>query len=174
MDAIVFGGGCFWCVEAIFSRIEGVISVSPGYSGGHSVNPTYKEVCSGTSGHAEVVKVEFNPDTIDLVTLFSVFFSTHDPTTENRQGADIGTQYRSVIFYNSVQQKEIALNSISAANDTWVRPVVTELEELKEFYPAEDYHHAYFEVNGDEQYCSMTISPKVEKFKEKFSELLKG
>lgn len=173
MESIVFGGGCFWCIEAIFSRVKGVLKVSPGYSGGHKANPSYQEVCTGTTGHAEVVKVDFDEDQIDLVTLFSVFFSTHDPTTKNRQGADIGTQYRSVIFYNTEDQKNIAHRSIEAADDTWVKPIVTQLEQLDVFYPAEDYHHAYFESNSNEQYCSMTISPKVEKFKKKFSDLLK-
>lgn len=173
MDSIVFGGGCFWCVEAIFSRIKGVLSVEPGYSGGHVKNPSYKEVCSGETGHAEVVKVVFDPSEIDLVKLFTVFFSTHDPTTLNRQGADVGTQYRSVIYYNSETQQQLALDAKRVANEVWVRGVVTTVEKLDVFYPAEDYHHAYFKSNGTEQYCSMTISPKVAKFEKQFSQLLK-
>ena len=173
MDSIVFGGGCFWCVEAIFSRIKGVNSVVPGYSGGHTIDPTYKDVCLGGTGHAEVIKVEYDPEIIDLVKLFTVFFSTHDPTSLNRQGADVGTQYRSVIYYNSSDQRDIAISAMNAASDVWVKKVVTQIEELKKFYPAEDYHREYFESNTDEQYCSITISPKVAKFEKKFAELLK-
>lgn len=173
MDSIVFGGGCFWCVEAIFSRIKGVYSVVPGYSGGHTIDPTYKEVCLGDTGHAEVIKVEYNPETIDLVKLFTVFFSTHDPTSLNRQGADVGTQYRSVIYYNSTNQRDIAISAMNTASTVWVKKVVTQIEELKKFYPAEDYHLKYFESNTDEQYCSVVISPKVAKFEKKFAELLK-
>jgi peptide-methionine (S)-S-oxide reductase len=172
----VFGGGCFWCTEAVFSTLKGVVSVIPGYSGGTVANPTYEQVSSGKTGHAEVIKIEFDPATIGFADLLTVFFNTHDPTTLNRQGNDAGTQYRSVIFYSNEDQKIAAsklvseLNSAKAYND----PIVTEVLPLGEFYEAEDYHQKYYETHKDAPYCEIIIAPKLEKLQKKFAELLKG
>ena len=174
-DSIVLAAGCFWCVEAVFSRIHGVRNVLPGYAGGKTVNPTYREVCSGRTGHAEVVKVTFDPNVIDIVNLFSVFFAIHDPTTLNKQGGDVGTQYRSAIFPASKAQRDLAEAVIQAANESgnWIDPIVTIIEDLEEFYLAEDYHHNYFAENEEAPYCNAVIAPKLSKFEKKFSELLK-
>ena len=172
-DSIVLAAGCFWCVEAVFNSLKGVTSVVPGYSGGSIKNPCYKEVCSGRTGHAEVVKVDFNPSQISLSTLYDVFFASHNPTTLNRQGNDVGTQYRSAIFTNSEVQKQIAVEAIERAKSEWGEDIVTSIEELKVFYLAEDYHHNYFAQNEDEPYCDAVIAPKLQKFRRRFPELLK-
>jgi peptide-methionine (S)-S-oxide reductase len=168
----VFGGGCFWCTEAVFSELKGVISVLPGYSGGSIANPTYDQVCSGTSGHAEVLKVEFDPTIISYTDLLTVFFATHDPTTLNRQGADVGTQYRSIIFTTNEDQRQQAEQFIADLN-TDDKKIVTELAPLGEFYPAEQWHREYYFKNSDQPYCQLVISPKLEKLKEKYAALLK-
>ena len=174
-DTVTFGAGCFWCVEAIFDQLNGVSSVVSGYSGGQIKNPSYKEVCNGTTGHAEVCQVVYDPKVISFETLLEVFWSTHDPTTLNRQGADVGTQYRSAIFYHNDEQKTIAetykskLDSSGAFDD----PIVTEITAFETFYPAEDYHQEYFELNGEQPYCRAVIRPKVDKFQKVFKDKLK-
>lgn len=174
-EQAVFGGGCFWCTEAVFQDLKGVIDVKPGYSGGISKNPTYREVCSGKTGHAEVIKINFNPEEIQFEKLLEVFFLTHDPTTLNKQGADVGTQYRSVVFYSNQKQKKITETVINSLNNknTYDKEIVTEVSELKEFFPAENYHNDYFSKNGNEPYCRFVIQPKIEKFRKVFDELLK-
>jgi peptide-methionine (S)-S-oxide reductase len=174
-ETVTFGAGCFWCVEAIFSRVNGVTKVESGYSGGHVVNPTYQEVCTGNTGHAEVVQVTFNPDIIPFAKILEIYFKTHDPTTLNRQGADIGTQYRSVIFYHTEEQKVTAIeikNQLDAAG-IWSSPIVTAIEPYKNFYKAESYHQNYYEGNKNQAYCRMVITPKLEKFEKVFSDYLK-
>ena len=175
METITLGAGCFWCVEAIFQDIKGVESATSGYSGGLVKNPSYKEVCTGSTGHAEVVQVVFDPEIVSLEKILEVFWQVHDPTTLNRQGGDKGTQYRSAIFYHSIQQKEIATDIFNKLDDSgaFVNPIVTEITEFTNFYPAEDYHQDYFELNGDQPYCSSVVRPKVEKFKKAFSDILK-
>ncbi len=174
-DSIVLASGCFWCVEAIYSNIQGVVKVEPGYTGGLIPNPTYKEVCSGKTGHAEVVRIVFNPNKIHLSELLAVFFATHDPTTLNRQGGDVGTQYRSAIFPSSSLQKDLAEKAIAIASESgeWNNKIVTTIEELKEFYLAENYHHNYYAENEEAPYCSSVIAPKLQKFKKNFQNLLK-
>ena len=172
-DSLVLAAGCFWCVEAVFTSLKGVTSVVPGYSGGSIKNPCYKEVCSGRTGHSEVVKVDFNPSQISLSVLYDVFFASHNPTTLNRQGNDIGTQYRSAIFPNSEDQKQQAVEAIERAKSEWGEDIVTSIEELKVFYLAEDYHHNYFAQNEDAPYCDAVIAPKLQKFRRRFPELLK-
>lgn len=171
----VFGGGCFWCTEAIFKELRGVISVTPGYAGGTTPNPTYEQVCTGKTGHAESIKIEFDPTQISFNDLLTVFFATHDPTTLNRQGNDVGTQYRSAVFYTSEEQRAAAEKFIAklAASDPGGRPVVTEVTPLNKFYEAEDYHHNYFANNPNQPYCQLIIEPKVEKLQKEFAELLK-
>lgn len=176
LEIATFGAGCFWCVEAVFQRLKGVIEVQSGYSGGTVKNPSYKEVCAGTTGHAEVLQISFNPQVITYAQLLEVLFATHDPTTLNRQGGDVGTQYRSAIFYHNEEQKRLADLAIKAANESgvWDNPIVTEVTQLTNFYPAEDYHNNYFNLNAEANpYCQMVIVPKVEKFKKRFAELLK-
>ncbi len=168
-----FGGGCFWCVEAIFSDLRGVLRVVPGYSGGHVENPTYKQVCTGETGHAEVTQITYDSEIISYKELLEVFFSTHDPTTLNRQGADIGTQYRSVIFYATPEEHQIAEEVKTSMASLWENPIVTEIAELETFYLAEDYHHDYFAQNPGQGYCQMVIAPKVAKFRKAFQDLLK-
>lgn len=174
-DTATFGTGCFWCTEAIFQQLDGVIKSTSGYSGGHVANPTYKEVCTGNTGHAEVIQVVYDPKKITYDELLEVFWKTHDPTTLNRQGADVGTQYRSVIFYHNNEQKEKAekykaeLNKSGAFND----PIVTEISPYTKFYAAENYHQDYYEQNGNEPYCNIVIRPKVEKFQKVFKSKLK-
>ena len=165
----VFGGGCFWCTEAIFKMVKGVKSVTPGYAGGHAESPTYYQVCSGTTGHAEVIKVEFDEDVIKYDDLLEVFWQAHDPTTKNRQGNDIGTQYRSIILYQDQEQKKIAEESIKKMNASGLfkKPIVTEIKPLDLFYAAEDYHQDYFENNPNQPYCRAIISPKVAHFLER-------
>ena len=175
-ESITLGAGCFWCVEAIYDQLKGVASVESGYMGGSIKNPGYKEVCTGNTGHAEVVKIVFDPSIISLKEILEVFFQVHDPTTLNRQGGDVGTQYRSVIFYESDAQKETALAVKRQLNiaKVWDNPIVTEISPVSVFYKAEDYHQDYYELNGNKNpYCSMVITPKVEKFKKVFSDKLK-
>jgi len=174
-EIAVFGSGCFWCTEAIFESINGVISVESGYTGGKLKNPTYKEVCSGLTGHAEVVRIKFNPSKVSYEFLLSVFFKTHDPTALNFQGNDHGTQYRSAIFYNSEAQKLSADEIIKKLNAEKVydKPIVTQVVTLTDFYIAEDYHQDYFKKNPDQGYCQFVVQPKVEKFKKVFKEYLK-
>jgi peptide-methionine (S)-S-oxide reductase len=168
------GAGCFWCVEAIFQELEGVESVVSGYAGGNVKNPSYKEVCNGTTGHAEVIQVKFDPGRISYEDLLHVFFTTHDPTTLNRQGADVGTQYRSVIFYHDDAQKATALQvKQEFAPTLWDKPIVTEVSPVKSFFPAENYHQNYFNDNPNAPYCQIVINPKVIKFRQKFAERLK-
>ena len=170
----VFGGGCFWGVEAIFSEVSGVLEVFPGYSGGHVENPTYERVCTDTTGHAEVVQVTYDPESISYEDLLRIFFSTHDPTTLNRQGEDVGTQYRSVIFYSSEEQRQSAERIKAEMAPLWDDPIVTEIVPLERFYPSEDYHWDYFRRNPQSGYCSMVIAPKVAKFRREFSQRLKA
>lgn len=170
-----FGSGCFWCSEAIFSRLTGVQDVVSGYSGGHTKNPSYEAVTTGTTGHAEVIQVTYDPGLISYLQLLEVFFKTHDPTTLNRQGADIGTQYRSVIFYHDEAQKALAqkVRERLGQEGIWDDPIVTEISPLETFYEAEKYHHDYFERNPDQGYCQFVILPKVKKFEKMFDDLLK-
>ena len=170
-----FGSGCFWCSEAVFSRLGGVHGVVPGYSGGITTNPSYEEVKKGTTGHAEVIQLTYDPDAITYVQLLEVFFRTHDPTTLNRQGNDVGTQYRSVIFYHDEEQRSLAhkVKEKLEGAAIWDDPVVTEISPLATFYKAEDYHHNYFARNPNQGYCQYVILPKVKKFEKLFEELLR-
>lgn len=173
-DTITLGAGCFWCVEAAFMQLKGVVSAKSGYSGGWVKNPSYKEVCNGTTGHAEVVQIVFDSTIIDVPTILEAFFSVHDPTQLNRQGNDIGTQYRSAIFYHNDGQKIIAEKAVKAAEESheWSSPIVTEIKPFEAFYPAEDYHDNYYNLNKDQPYCSLVITPKLNKFKKKFHQLI--
>lgn len=175
IEKATFGGGCFWCTEAIYNKVNGVISAISGYSGGSVKNPGYKEVCSGLTGHAEVVQISYNPNIISYLELLEIFFKTHDPTSLNRQGNDVGTQYRSVIFYHNDKQRDLAEDIIAELNEQgiWKDPIVTELNMISEFYPAEDYHQEYFKNNSNQGYCRMVIQPKVEKFTKVFEDKLK-
>jgi peptide-methionine (S)-S-oxide reductase len=168
----VFGGGCFWCTEAVYEELKGVISVMPGYAGGQTPNPTYESVSTGKTGHAEVIKIEFDPSRISYDDLLTVFFATHDPTTLNRQGSDTGTQYRSIILYASEEQKRLAGDFINKLNEDG-KKVVTELKPLDKFYEAEEYHRDFYKHNPDKPYCQIVINPKIDKLKEKFNYLLK-
>ncbi len=174
-EVATLAGGCFWCLEAVFDDLSGVEDVVSGYSGGVVPNPTYKHVCTGETGHAEVVQVTFDPDVIPYRDLLKVFFSIHDPTTMNRQGGDVGTQYRSAIYYHSEEQKKVAEEVIAelTTKKLWNDPIVTELTPLKKFYPAEMYHQEYFKRNPDQGYCRMVIAPKVAKFRKQHIERLK-
>ncbi len=165
------GGGCFWCVEAVFSMTEGVSGVKSGYMGGHTQQPTYEQVCTGSTGHAEVVQVEFDPDLITYRDILEIFFGTHDPTTLNRQGNDVGTQYRSVIFYHSPEQAAVARSGVQELEeeDVFGSPIVTEIAGASAFYPAEPYHDDYFSRNGSQPYCAAVIAPKVAKFRKRFA-----
>lgn len=169
-------GGCFWCMEAVFDSLQGVTDVVSGYSGGTTVNPTYKQVCTGITGHAEVVQVQFDPDVLSYRELLEVFFSIHNPTTLNRQGDDVGEQYRSAIFYHTPDQKQTAEQLISELSEEkiWSNPIVTEVTPFGVFYPAEDYHQEYFANNPEQGYCQMVVSPKVAKFRKKFASRLKA
>lgn len=158
-----FGGGCFWCVEAVFETEPGVTAVASGYAGGNTINPSYDDVCSGTTGHAEVVQITFDPKIVPYDRLLDLFWEAHDPTTLNRQGADVGTQYRSIILYHDAAQKEAAEKSRAEAGKQFGRPIVTEIVPLEAFYPAEDYHQDYFRRNGRAPYCQMVIAPKLRK-----------
>jgi peptide-methionine (S)-S-oxide reductase len=175
-EIAVFGGGCFWCTEAVFKMLKGVVSVVPGYAGGKTANPTYDQVCDGQTGHAEVIRIEYDPKQVTFRTLMTVFFATHDPTTLNRQGNDVGTQYRSIILYTTPKQKEEATAFIKEVDESTKEgnPVVTEVKPLTEFYEAENYHKDYFARNPDKAYCQLIVSPKVEKVQKQFAELLKA
>lgn len=176
LEKATFGAGCFWCVEAIYERLEGVYHVESGYSGGHVLDPTYNQVITGRTGHAEVIRFEYDPEVISFEQLLEVFWHTHDPTTLNRQGNDVGPQYRSAIFYHNDEQKRIAMESKSRtdASSLWKNPIVTEISPLINYYVAEDYHQNYFENNPNAVYCSVVIAPKVRKFMREFSHLLKN
>jgi peptide-methionine (S)-S-oxide reductase len=175
-DVATLGGGCFWCLEAVYDEIEGVISVESGYAGGHKPNPTYEEVCTGRTGHAEVVQITFNPQVITFRDLLDIFFSIHDPTTPNRQGADVGPQYRSIILYHNEDQRQIAEETIAALNAAkiWKTPIVTEVRPFTEFWMAEEYHQEYFAKNPYQGYCMAVVAPKVMKARKQFSERLKS
>jgi len=175
MKTATFAGGCFWCTEAIFKRLKGVDLVLPGYSGGEVENPSYEEVCEGTTGHAEAIQIEFDPKIIFYELLLEIFFYTHDPTTHNQQGNDIGPQYRSVIFYHDDEQKQIAKNVIEKLEEEKVfqRSIVTTIEPFKNFYAAEDYHKNYYDRNREAAYCDIAIAPKVHKLLKKYSSNIK-
>ncbi len=175
-EVATLGGGCFWCLEAVYQELRGVEKVESGYSGGHVPDPTYRQVCSETTGHAEVVQVAFDPDELSYRDILDVYFTIHDPTTLNRQGADVGTQYRSVIFYHDEGQKRAAEEVISEleAEGIWPNPIVTEVAPFDEFYVAEDYHQNYFRNNGFQPYCQVIIAPKVAKFRKQHLERLKA
>jgi peptide-methionine (S)-S-oxide reductase len=174
-EAITLGGGCFWCMEAIFEELKGVSRVESGYSGGTVANPTYEQVCAGSTGHAEVVQVTFDPRVISLKDILRIFFTVHDPTTLNRQGPDVGTQYRSVIFYRNMEQKKVAEEVISEINAShiWDAPIITEVTPFRAFYKAEKYHQEYYRLNPNQLYCRLVIAPKVAKFREEFRSRLK-
>ncbi|HEX9919087.1 MAG TPA: peptide-methionine (S)-S-oxide reductase MsrA [Pyrinomonadaceae bacterium] len=174
-ETATLAGGCFWCLEAVFADLRGVARVVSGYCGGHVENPTYRAVCDGTTGHAEVVQITFDPQVISYRELLEVFFTIHDPTTLNRQGGDVGTQYRSAIFYHSPEQRETAATVIAelGAAGTWDAPIVTEVEPLSVFYPAEDYHQEYYRNNASQPYCRAVVAPKVAKVRQKYMEKLK-
>jgi len=176
MEITTLGGGCFWCLEAVYDQLKGVMDVVSGYSGGRVVQPSYKQVCTGMTGHAEVVQVTFDPAVVSFRDMLNVFFTIHDPTTLNRQGADVGTQYRSVIFYHSPEQKVVAEQTIAELNQEkiWEDPIVTEVTPLETFYPAENYHQEYFQNNPNQGYCRVVIAPKVAKFRKQYLEQLKA
>jgi len=175
-EIAIFGAGCFWCVEAVFQELRGVELVESGYMGGHKADPTYEEVCTGQTGHAEVTKITFDPTLIGYADLLTVLFEVHDPTTLNQQGADKGTQYRSAIYYTNDDQKELALKAKEAADKSgvWSNPIVTEVTESSTFYMADNYHQNYFKNNPEASFCSFVIRPKVDKFKKRFGDMLKG
>lgn len=175
LETATLGAGCFWCVEAVYDDLEGVADVVSGYSGGHKENPTYQEVCSETTGHAEVVQVKFDPKVLSYADLLRVFFAIHDPTTLNRQGNDIGTSYRSAIFYHSKEQEQTAHEIIDEVTREGIYddPIVTEVSQFDKFWPAEDYHQEYFANNPNQPYCAAVVAPKVAKFRKKFTSRLK-
>jgi peptide-methionine (S)-S-oxide reductase len=175
-EIVTLGGGCFWCLEAVFDNLKGVTDVVSGYAGGKTPNPSYEQVCTGRTGHAEVVQVTIDPQQISFREILEVFFSIHDPTTLNRQGADVGTQYRSAIFYHSPEQKAAAEEVVKTFTTAkvWDKPIVTELTPFSAFYLAEDYHQEYFAHHPEQGYCQVVIAPKVAKFRKKFSERLKA
>jgi len=175
LETATLGGGCFWCLEAVYEQIQGVIQVVSGYAGGDVPNPSYKLVCTGTTGHAEVVQITYNPEVISFREILEVFFSIHDPTTPNRQGADVGPQYRSIILYHDKTQKNTAEEVIDELEkeNVWSAPIVTDVVPLEEFYIAEEYHQEYFRKNPNQAYCQVVISPKVSKFRKRFSERIK-
>lgn len=173
-EQATLGGGCFWCLDAVFRQLKGVIEVESGYAGGQYPNPTYRDVCSGMTGHAEVVRITFDPSVISFRDILGVFFTIHDPTTPNRQGADVGTQYRSVVLYNSPEQRDTAeavIDELSRAK-VWDDPIVTQLTPLTTFYPGESYHQDYYANNGDQPYCQIVIAPKVAKVRKKYLDRL--
>jgi len=175
LEVATLAGGCFWCIEAVFHEVDGVENVVSGYTGGATVNPTYEQVCTGRTDHAEAVQVSFNPYKISYREILEIFFSVHDPTTLNRQGADVGTQYRSAIFYHNAQQKDVAEELIGELNKAhlWKKPIVTQIIPLDIFYPSEDYHREYFSRHPEQAYCQMVISPKVSKFRKQWAKRLK-
>jgi peptide-methionine (S)-S-oxide reductase len=172
-EIATLGGGCFWCTEAVFQQLKGVQAVESGYTGGQVVNPTYEQVCEGTTGHAEVVRLTFDPSIVSFREILEVFFTIHDPTTLNRQGNDVGTQYRSVIYYHSPQQQETAKQVISEMANVWDAPIVTELSAADTFYKAESYHQNYFRQNPMQGYCAFIVAPKVAKFRKTFSDRIR-
>lgn len=174
-QVIVLGGGCFWCTEAVFNMLKGITSIEPGYAGGNAPNPTYEQICTGATGHAEVVKVVYDASRVAFEDLLTVFFATHDPTTKNRQGNDVGPQYRSVILYTTEEQKLLCDKFIADLNSSNEHgaPVITEVKKLEVFYPAEDYHKNYYASNTSQPYCQVVINPKLKKVQEKFAALLK-
>ena len=174
-EVATLGGGCFWCIEVIFDELRGVSDVVSGYMGGAGANPTYREVCSGTTGHAEVIQVHYDPGVISFREILEVFFTVHDPSTLNSQGNDVGTQYRSAIFYHSPKQQRIAVETVADFDHerVWDRPIVTDIRAAQTFYPAEDYHQEYYVNNPDQGYCRIVIAPKVAKFRNKFLARLK-
>lgn len=174
MALATLAGGCFWCLEAVFQQLKGVSKVTSGYAGGKRPNPTYEQVCTGTTGHAEVVQVEFDPAVVSYRDLLDVFFTIHDPTTLNQQGADVGTQYRSAIFFHSPEQQRDANDAIAEAQKTWDDPIVTEIVPLTQFYPAEEYHKDYYVRNPNQGYCRVVIAPKVAKARQHFFEKLRA
>jgi peptide-methionine (S)-S-oxide reductase len=176
LQLATLGSGCFWCSEAIFERVKGVTSVVSGYAGGKVDNPSYEDVCSGKTGHAEVIQIKFDPSVVSYDELLEIFWKTHDPTTLNRQGADVGTQYRSVVFYHNEEQKQKAESYKAELNkaEIWKDPIVTEISPLKKFYSAEKYHQDYYEQNPNQGYCSFVITPKIEKFEKVFKDKLKA
>ena len=173
-EIVTLGGGCFWCIEAAFNLIKGIVNVESGYAGGTTTAPTYEQVCSETTGHAEVVQVTFDPSVISFKEILEIFFTAHDPTTLNQQGADVGTQYRSVIFYHNKKQREVAEQVIAEldAAKVWDKPIVTQVEPLENFYNAEDYHKSYFSRNPKTGYCRIVIAPKIAKLRKKYREKL--
>ena len=175
MEKATFGAGCFWCVEAVFQNLKGVSSVVSGYTGGQVDNPSYEQVCTGTTGHAEVTQITYDPTEISFQELLEVFWKTHDPTTLNRQGNDVGSQYRSAIYYHNQDQKDLAEQSKEELDQAaiWPDPIVTEISPLGEFYQAEDYHQNYFNLHGNQPYCQFVIKPKVEKFQQVFKDKLR-
>ncbi|MAS35780.1 MAG: peptide-methionine (S)-S-oxide reductase [Anaerolineaceae bacterium] len=175
-EMATLAGGCFWCLEAVYQQLGGVEKVVSGYAGGHVANPSYQAVCNGTTGHAEVVQIAYDPDVVTYGDLLDVFFTIHDPTTLNRQGNDIGTQYRSAIYYHSPEQQQIAEQKIKtlASEGVWDNPIVTEITPLDTFYPAEDYHQNYFVNNPNQGYCRVIVAPKVAKFRQKYLARLKA
>ncbi len=175
-ELATLAGGCFWCLEAVYKELRGVERVVSGYAGGHVSNPNYREVCEGTTGHAEVVQITFDPSNVSYRELLEVFFTIHDPTTLNRQGADVGTQYRSAVFYHTPEQRETAEQVIAemTAERVWDSPIVTEVTPLEKFYPAEDYHQDYFDKNPAQPYCRAVVAPKVSKFRKLFLDRLKA
>ena len=175
METITLGGGCFWCIEAAFKELDGVVEAISGYSGGKAENPTYEQVCSGATSHAEVVQVVFKPEIITFKKILEIFFSIHNPTTLNRQGNDIGTQYRSVIFYHNLKQMEVAERLIEELSKSkiWDKPIVTEVTAFSKFYRAEEYHQNYFKLNSTQPYCKVIIEPKIKKFRQEYAKNLK-
>ncbi|GEK09403.1 peptide-methionine (S)-S-oxide reductase MsrA [Pseudoalteromonas peptidolytica] len=174
LQTATFGGGCFWCIDAAFRRVSGVEAVTSGYAGGHTDQPTYQMICRGDSGHAEVVQLQFNPDKVSFITLLEMFFTLHDPTQLNRQGNDIGTQYRSVVFYHNEQQQQQTQDYIAQLQPQLPEKIVTEISPAPSFYPAEQYHQDYFTENPNQGYCSVMIAPKVAKFESRFAAKLKN
>lgn len=174
LEMATLGGGCFWCVEAVYQQLKGVHTVESGYMGGQVRNPTYEQVCSGTTGHAEVVRVSFDPDVVSYREVLEIFFTIHDPTTLNRQGNDVGTQYRSVVYFHSPEQREIARHVIAEMANVWDAPIVTELSEEETFYKAEEYHQNYFRQHPLQGYCAFVVEPKVAKFRKTFASKLVG
>ena len=175
LEVATLAGGCFWCIEAVFREVDGVKKVVSGYTGGKTINPTYKRVCSGDTEHAEAVQISFNPSQISYKEILEIFFSVHDPTTPNRQGADVGTQYRSAIFYHNEEQKNIAEELVKELNKVTLleKPIVTQIVALGKFYPAENYHQEYFYRNPEQAYCQMVISPKMNKFRQQWANRLR-
>jgi peptide-methionine (S)-S-oxide reductase len=175
LEVVTLAGGCFWCTEAMFDQLKGVIQVESGYSGGSVPNPSYEDVCSGDTGHAESIQVTFDPSVISYADLLRIFFTTHDPTTLNRQGADVGTQYRSAVFYHNAEQERTAQQVIQEfeSSKVWKKPIVTEVSQFKEFYKAEDYHQEYYARNSRQPYCRVVIEPKIAKLREHYREKLK-